>query len=89
MFGFSLPKLLVLAAILTAVWYGFKFIGRLDQERRGSLKDRVRRAAQGARGKPEAAEAPTAVEDMVQCAVCGVFMPAGDMAACGKPNCPY
>ena len=87
MFGFSLPKLLVLAAILTAVWYGFKFIGRLDQERRGSLKDRVKRAA-GA-GKPEPAEAPAAVEEMVQCRVCGVFMPTGDVAACGKPDCPY
>ncbi len=28
MFGFSIGKLLVLALIIAAVWYGFKLIGR-------------------------------------------------------------
>lgn len=31
---FSLSKILALAAILGAVWYGFKLIGRLDEARR-------------------------------------------------------
>jgi hypothetical protein len=29
MFGFSIGKLLVLAAIIAAVWYGFKFVGQI------------------------------------------------------------
>ncbi len=28
MFGFSLPKVAVLIAIVLAVWYGFKILGR-------------------------------------------------------------
>jgi len=31
---FSLTKILALVAILSAVWYGFKLVGRLDEARR-------------------------------------------------------
>ena len=34
MFGFSLQKLLVLAAVIALVWYGFKFVGRLQDHRK-------------------------------------------------------
>ena len=34
MFGFSLQKLLVLAAIVAAVWYGFQWLSRLDRQRK-------------------------------------------------------
>ena len=37
MFGFSFTKLIVLAAIVVAVWYGFKFVGRLDKRRKEQL----------------------------------------------------
>lgn len=37
MLGFSLSKLLVLATILGAVWYGFRLIGRLDQARKRTV----------------------------------------------------
>ena len=33
MFGFSLTKLLVLAAIVAAVWYGFKWVTRMQRLR--------------------------------------------------------
>lgn len=39
MFGFSLGKLLVLAAILFAVIYGFKLIARLSAPRRPPVDD--------------------------------------------------
>ena len=29
MFGFSLPKLLILIALIAVVWYGFKAMGRM------------------------------------------------------------
>lgn len=83
MFGFGLGKLLVLAAIVAAVWYGFKFIGRLqevqrDQQRMGAKKPPRRKA-----GKPEA------VEDTVQCPVCEAYVVAKSSTACGRADCPY
>ena len=43
MFGFSLPKLAVLIAIVLAVWYGFKILGRrraLNNQRANNIKER-------------------------------------------------
>jgi len=43
MFGFSLPKLAVLIAIVLAVWYGFKILGRRrvsNNQRSNNLKEK-------------------------------------------------
>jgi len=88
MLGFSLQKLLVLAIILATVWYGFKFVGRLDAARRSRAKEALKRAASRAAGRPAAPE-PPAAEDMVRCRVCGTFVPARRATACGRPDCPY
>jgi uncharacterized protein len=78
MFGLSLPKLLVLALIVAAVWYGYKWVGRLDQERKAKLReegsgDRVGRDSQ----------------DLVQCALCGTYGPMGlDRCPEGRDDCP-
>jgi len=85
MFGFSLAKLLVLAAIIGAVWYGFKYYTRIEAKRaaerlkggRGGAKRRARR------------ESVEDAETMVQCPVCQVYQPAGDTAACDRADCPY
>jgi predicted RND superfamily exporter protein len=42
MFGFSLQKLLLLLLIVGAVWYGFKFVNRLQQARDSEGKSRSR-----------------------------------------------
>jgi len=78
MLGFSLPKLLVLVLIVLAVWYGFKWIGRLDKERRRSVRDG------GAAGEPK-----KAVEDMVKCPVCDAYVPALGATKCDRADCPY
>ncbi len=81
MFGFSLPKLLVLIAILLAVWYGFKFIGRLDKERKARVRDARRsRSPAGAGSEPES---------MIRCPVCEVYVAADDAGSCGRADCPY
>ncbi len=77
MFGFSLQKLLVLAAIIAAVWYGFKLIGRLDRARKTRLETAGKSAA------------PAGVEDMERCAACDTFVAARDAASCGRDDCPY
>jgi len=83
MFGFGLTKLLVLAAIIAAVWYGFKFVGRLDEVRRGRA-DRERPQRRAA-GNDSAAE----IEDTVQCPVCGAYVVARSASPCERPDCPY
>jgi uncharacterized protein len=80
MFGFSLPKLLVLIVILLAVWYGFKWVARLNQVREASKKER-RRLDAGTPG-PD-------TEDMVKCARCDTFVPARGARHCGRDGCPY
>ena len=87
MFGFGLQKLLLLAVIVGAVWYGFKFFGRLD-----ATKDRVAKAARKTADKVAggAAEPSDAVsQDMERCETCGDFVAAGSAKSCGREACPY
>jgi uncharacterized protein len=87
MFGFSLQKLLLLLLIVGAVWYGFKFVNRLQQARDSEGKSRSR--VRG--GKPPASEPSTAaeVEDMVRCPICDAFVAARSTSHCGRDDCPY
>ena len=92
MFGFSLQKILVLVAIVAAVWYGFKFLSRLDASRKAEAK--VRHESGKAKGKTKgrgkaAAPSTEAVEDMVQCPSCGAYVAAGTRCTCGRDDCPY
>ena len=87
MFGFSLYKLLVLLLVVGAVWYGFKFISRLQQARDSEGKPRSR-----VRGrKPRASEPSASVEaeDMVRCPTCDAFVAARSTSPCGRNDCPY
>ena len=75
MFGFG--KILVLAVIIAAVWYGFKFVGRLQANRQEELKDARREGNSKDAG------------DMVKCPQCAAFVVAGGAAKCSKSDCPY
>lgn len=91
MFGLpSLQKLLVLAALIAIVWYGFKLIGRLQQARR--TEEQLRRSGKGS-GKGHAggdgsARSPAA-EDLVACSNCGAFVSPQGAKSCGRTGCPY
>jgi uncharacterized protein len=74
MFGFSLVKLLVLAAIVAAVWYGFKWVGRYQQVQRAKTAEEKSRI-EG--------------EDMVACSRCGTYIVPDRAKACGRADCPY
>ncbi len=85
MFGLpSFTKLLVLAAVLAAVWYGFKFVGRLDKQRKeeARLQKKAPAASQPAKAEPNS-------EDMVQCPVCKSYVAASGATNCGRVDCPY
>jgi uncharacterized protein len=83
---FSLSKLVVLIAAVAAVWYGFKYVTRLqlERERKAEARDRVERRREArARGTEPSAE------DMVQCPACKAYVPAKGARNCGRPDCPY
>jgi uncharacterized protein len=84
MFGLGFSKLLVLVVVILAVWYGFKYVGRVEQVRQ-TLK-RARDAAQArSRGGPRTIEA----EDMVKCRACGTYVAAAGATRCGRSDCPW
>jgi uncharacterized protein len=75
MFGFSLAKLLVLAAIIAAVWYGFKIIGRRNQ------------SSKVAGNEPESPR--ISAEDTIECTRCGTYVVVAGAVSCGRADCPY
>jgi len=85
MFGLSFPKLLVLVGLFLVVWYGFKFLGRLQAIHAAA----VRRRAEG-RSRTEAPSSERAgeIEELVKCRVCGSYVPAQGPAACRRADCP-
>jgi uncharacterized protein len=88
MFGFSLQKILVLVAIVAAVWYGFKWVSRLQAARDAEAKAQGKRAAKRrAPGRPSASADDA--EDMVQCPVCRAYVQARGASSCGRSDCPY
>ncbi len=91
MFGIpSLQKLLVLFAVIAAVWYGFKFIGRLQDAREAEQKLRAGGTRQPkARWRRSKQPAAPEAEDMVECPVCQAYVPARGASRCERPGCPY
>ncbi len=91
MFGIpSLQKLLVLAAVIALVWYGFKFVGRL-QDQRNAAQGLGRRKARRTKTRGRAATEPKApeAEDMVACPVCQAYVQARGASRCDRADCPY
>jgi uncharacterized protein len=90
MFGFSLQKLFVLAAIVGAVWYGFKMVSRLKEARKLDERARAGKPRRTARRGTGGAERPAdSAEDMVQCPVCKTYVAARAAGNCGRSDCPY
>ena len=48
MFGLSLGKLVVLAVIVLVVWYGFRYVSRVEEVKRA-----LRRAAEDKKAPPK------------------------------------
>ena len=99
MLGFSIQKLLFTVAVVVAVWYGFKWVGRMKQVR-DREREKLRRQARndgagGARGASgdapgdDQGDAQGDTEEMTECPVCGAFVTAQGPKSCGKEACPY
>jgi uncharacterized protein len=85
MFGFGFSKLVVLVILILAIWYGFKYVGRVEEVRQ-SLR-RAREAAQ--RGANRGSSPKIEAEDMVKCRVCDAYVAARGAAKCGRSDCPW
>jgi hypothetical protein len=93
MFGLSLSKLIVLAAVIAAVWYGFKWLKRYnemreDENERNRL-DRQRRAAEADRASAAPVPKAGGAEDMESCRACGTYVMPSSARSCGRRECPY
>ena len=82
MFGISLAKLLLLAAVLAAVWYGFKYLQARDRQAKAVRRDAAARVAPG-----DAAARVGTAEDLIQCPVCATYVARG-ARGCGRADCP-
>ncbi len=84
MFGLSLGKSLLLVLLVVIVWYGFKYVARVEAIRR-ALREELRRRQGGA-----APRRPTIpAEDLVKCAQCGAYVAARGATSCGRADCPW
>lgn len=72
MFGFSLPKILLLVVIIAVVWYGFKAVGRINAKRNASEDDSV----------ADASSSSADAEEMVQCPKCGAYFARSEPHTC-------
>jgi uncharacterized protein len=84
MLGLSLGKLILLAIIIAVVWYGFKYMERVETLRRTQRREADRQRKSAPPG-PRGIEA----EDLVKCARCGAYVAAGSATHCGRPDCPW
>jgi uncharacterized protein len=97
MLGFSIQKLLVLAGIIGAVWYGFKLVGRMQQARDAQAKagGSAKSAGLGDQlrgwmaGRKSGGAPGGATEDLIPCPKCGAYVAARGASSCGRGDCPY
>jgi uncharacterized OB-fold protein len=74
MFGFSLPKLLVLGIIIFAIWYAYKIYERKQKISVKKDEDQVSK--------------DTSSVDMIRCKNCGdYFLPSNGSIYCNKVTC--
>lgn len=85
MLGLSFGKLVLLIIVILVVWYGYKYVARLEQIRQALY--RARRAAEAQRqgGAPPRLKA----EDMVKCRACGAYVAAEGAGRCSRGDCPW
>jgi uncharacterized protein len=85
MLGFSLGKLIVLIVVILVVWYGYKYVARLEQ-----IRQALHRARRAAEAQQRGGGTPRLkAEDMVKCRACGAYVAAEGAGRCGRGDCPW
>ena len=90
MFGFRLTKLPLPGCAPRSVWQGYQWRGRMQTRRDAFARDGAGGKGRGGRATaPAAASSSAEFEEMVECPVCGDFVPARGAVSCGRGECPY
>jgi uncharacterized protein len=90
MFGLSFTKILFTIVAVLAVWYGYRWIGRVQARRQAELEEQMRRdIRQTSKRGPSGSGATAKVEDLIPCGTCGDYVPARGARGCGRADCPY
>ncbi len=86
-------KILLLVAVIAAVWFGFRHLERRNRIAGGSRRPVERsfteRLKKSMRGKTGASSDPRDIEDTESCPTCKAYVSVTGISNCGKPNCPY
>lgn len=90
----SLSKILLLALVIGAVWFGWRWVNRVQEIGRARnatrRQDGARNAAPGAPPRDARPYAPAMeAEDMEKCPECGAYVAPRSAVSCGRPACPY
>ncbi|MFC5306193.1 hypothetical protein [Azospirillum picis] len=91
----SLSKILVLALVIGVVWYGWRWINRVQAvgRERGAARRRAGMAGGAGNGpaRRDTGSSPVAMEaeDMEKCPECGAYVAPRSAVSCGRPACPY
>ncbi|KAA0598181.1 hypothetical protein FZ942_03580 [Azospirillum lipoferum] len=101
----SLSKILLLALVIGAVWFGWRWVNRVQEI--GRSRNAARRqdgphqsgphqsgrrdaASGGTSSRSAGASVPTMeAEDMEKCPECGAYVAPRSAVSCGRPACPY
>jgi len=90
MFGLSLSKFLFTIVAVLAVWYGYRWIGRVQARRRAELEEHMRREVrQASKRGPSRNSATAKAKDLIPCGTCGDYVPARGARGCRRADCPY
>lgn len=92
----SFSKLLLLAVVVAVVWFGWRWVARVQAIGRARTEARRDGAAaptgssrrDNAPFPPRAASSNDA-EDMEKCPECGAYVAPRSAVSCGRPACPY
>ena len=88
MFGLpSLSKLIVLGLVVAAVWYGFRFLSRLDAQRKADAAANGKRPSKKRKAEPDP-ESDVETVAMVACRQCGAYVPENGKTSCEHEGCP-
>jgi hypothetical protein len=91
----SLSKLLLLAVVIALVWFGWRWVARVQaigRARTEARRDGAAPTGAGRRdGSPFSARAasPNDAEDMEKCPECGAYVAPRSAVSCGRSACPY
>ncbi len=88
MFGFSLPKLIFTIVAVLAIWHGFKWFTRYQEDRLAN-RGKVRKGGGAAAPRARPSEPEIDSEEMIKCPVCETYVSASAAVSCGRDGCPY